>query len=138
MAFFIMLTHSILRWIILLLYIGLLFYLSLIPGSSFDKFSYFSGIINFDKVVHAMMHFGLWSLIVWALKGPGKLVRNRWAIFTFSLFAVFTIGVIIELLQGYVGRSDLDWADVSANVLGALVAWGCWLALENKLFIYKW
>lgn len=138
MVLFIMLTHPILRWAILLFYIVLLFYLSLIPGSSFNKFSYFSKIINFDKAVHAVMHFGLWSLIVWALKGPGKLVRNRWMIFIFSLFTVFIIGVIIELLQGYVGRSDLDWADVSANVLGALTAWACWLILENRLFLYKW
>ena len=131
------LQHKIFRWCILLGYIGLVFWLCLMPESDLPKNPFLSKI-HFDKWVHLMMHFGMWTLIVWTYKGAGHLSKNRNFIFLFSILLTLVIGIVIEYLQQYVGRSHADWGDVTANLLGAFIAWRIWLRLEHRWTFYKW
>lgn len=125
-----MFLNPILRNFILYAYIALVATLSLLPSSSLpsDKYLY---DIHFDKWVHLMMYFGVWTLWVWAYKGVGLLVENRSKRFITAFGIVFLIGTALELLQEITGRSHIDWWDVLANMAGAVLAWRMWLKFEK-------
>lgn len=84
------------------------------------------------------MHFGTWTLLVWRAKGIGELTQNRAKIFVSSIAAVLILGVFIEYLQQYVGRSSVDWYDVLANLTGAGLAWIFWIEFEHRWSVYLW
>lgn len=131
-----MFRHPVIRWTILLAYMGLVYYLCLLPASSF-KSNNFLDKIFFDKWVHVMMYFGVWTLLVWKFKGPGILIHNRKKVFMWSVIIVLFMGGSIEYLQGQTGRS-MDWTDQLANFGGALLAWWFWIKFEHKWPMYKW
>ncbi|MCO5232425.1 MAG: VanZ family protein [Chitinophagales bacterium] len=124
------------RWIILISYLGLIFYLCLLPADSI-KSNLFLDKIFFDKWVHFLMYFGLWTLWVWRRKGAGYLKIRRNNIFLIAFLAVLLIGVVIEFLQSLTDRS-MDWTDILANICGAFFAWRFWLQFETKWKIYQW
>ena len=128
--------NPILRWSILIAYIALVYYLCLLPSSSVPK-NTFLDKIYFDKWVHIMMYFGVWTLFVWNLKGPGTLDSHRNKTFILSFLVVLVMGCSVEYLQNQMGRS-MDWQDVIANLTGGLIAWRFWLKFEHKWFVYKW
>jgi VanZ family protein len=128
--------NPILRTIILFAYIALVYYLCLMPSSSVPKNSFLDKIY-FDKWVHIMMQFGVWTLLVWKFKGPGLLINNRNKIFIVSFLLVLIIGGSIEYIQSQTGR-EMDWKDEVANFIGALIAWRFWLKFENKWPVYQW
>lgn len=131
-----MFQNPVVRWIILLAYIALVYYLCLLPSSNLPK-NNFLDKIYFDKWVHIMMHFGTWTLVVWKMKGPGRLNVDRKKTFMWGIIIVLAMGASIEYLQSISGRS-MDWTDQLANFVGALIAWRFWLKFEDRWPMYKW
>lgn len=93
--------------------------------------------IYYDKWVHAMMYFGVWTLCVWKMKGSGALTQNREKFFIISFVIVLIMGASIEFLQALTDRS-MDWKDVMANLLGAFIAYRFWLRFEHRWKVYSW
>lgn len=84
-----------------------------------------------------MMYFGVWTLLVWKFKGPGRLNHDRRKIFTWAIVIALFMGGSIEYLQGQTGRA-MDWTDQLANFGGMLLAWWFWIRFEDKWPMYKW
>lgn len=124
------------RWASVLSYTALVYYLCLLPSSSVPTNDFFDKIY-FDKWVHVMMYFGMWSLIVWLIKGPGYLLENRKRNFLIAAILCLLIGASIELLQEQFGRG-MDWTDELANLGGVLLGWYCWIKYEHRLGVYSW
>jgi VanZ family protein len=125
------------RWLAVASYTALVYYLCLLPSSSI-KSNDFLDKIYFDKWVHVMMYFGMWSLLVWGLKSrPGLLSEKRQTYFFAATILCLLMGATIEFLQLQIGRG-MDWTDEIANLGGALLAWIAWIKLENKWKIYQW
>ena len=124
------------RFIALILYTALIFYLSLMSASSFPENNFLT-TVHFDKWVHIMMFFGLWTLLVWSNKGFGELIRHRNKTFIGSTIIAFIMGVSIEFLQSKIGRT-MEFADIVADMLGVLLAYLFWIKFENKWQVYKW
>lgn len=131
-----MFRHPLLRWLILLAYIVLVYYLCLMPSSSVPS-NTFLDKIYFDKWVHIMMYFGVWTLVVWKFKGPGRLIMDRKKVFMWATIIVLVMGGSIEYLQDLSGRA-MDWKDQLANFTGAIVAWRFWIKFEDKWPVYRW
>jgi len=104
------LSHFSWWWLCGIVLVVLVFYLSLVPVSSdVVRFKYS------DKVGHFFSYFILMSWFVQLYQGSRHLL----------LLAVFiAMGVLIELLQGQTTYRLFEYADIAANSLGALFAWG--------------
>lgn len=125
------------RWLAVLCYTCLVYYMCLLPSSSIQS-NDFLDKIYFDKWVHVMMYFGMWSLLVWGLKDrPGQLTEKRNRFFVISAVLCLLMGASIEYLQLQIGRG-MDWTDEIANFGGVVLAWIAWVKLENKWEIYQW
>lgn len=124
------------RWSITLLYAALVYYLCLMSTESIGAPDFLDKIY-FDKWVHVMMYFGMWTLIVWAIKGPGTLDVSRRLIFAFAVVLCLIMGFSIEILQEQFGRS-FDWTDELANFAGAMLGRFFWVSFENKWAVYRW
>jgi VanZ family protein len=117
-------------------YTALVYYLCLLPGSDLPSNDFFDKIY-FDKWVHVMMYFGMWSLMVWLLKGPGHLDKNRITIFLSTAVICLLIGASIEILQENIGRG-MDWTDEIANLGGVILAYYFWNRFEHRWKVYSW
>lgn len=129
--------YTAIRWLILVLYISLVFYLCLLPGDEV-KSNDFLDKIFFDKWVHLLMYFGMWTLMVWTPKGKGALTeRNQ--LFTSAFILATLVGIGIEFIQDtpFVGRGK-DFNDVAANCTGMLLAFFLWRKKENSWKVYQW
>jgi hypothetical protein len=124
------------RWMAVLAYATLVYYLCLLPAGSV-KSTNFLDTIHFDKWVHVMMYFGMWSMLVWGFKGRGKLVNRRNAVFVVSAMLCLAMGASIEYFQLQVGRG-MDWWDELANFGGVVLAWLAWVRLESRWPMYRW
>jgi VanZ family protein len=96
-----------------ILWLIIIMTLSLIPGNKLPGMPVFP---HFDKVVHALMYFGLAVLLIKPLR-INKIPRY----YIWTLIICIVIGSLIELSQQYlaVNRSG-SWLDELANVSGAL------------------
>jgi VanZ family protein len=128
--------YTIVRWASVLAYTALVYYLCLLPGSRIPT-NDFLDRIYFDKWVHIMMYFGMWSLIVWLMKGPGQLIENRKRNFLIAAILCLLMGASIELLQEQIGRGK-DWTDELANLGGVMLGWYCWIKNEHRWGVYSW
>ena len=86
-----------------------------------------------DKLTHALDYTALCSLFllaaVWLpLRGTGRFPNSAGAV----MVAIAAVGVVIEILQGFVGRS-VDVLDVAANMVGCLCGRLLWGALRGAL-----
>jgi VanZ family protein len=86
-----------------------------------------------DKVTHALGYTALCSLFllaaVWLpLRGPGRFPSSAGAV----MVAIAAVGVVIEILQGFVGRT-VDVLDVAANMAGCLCGRFLWGVLRGAL-----
>lgn len=112
--------HKTIKHSIFYSYLALVLYLTLMPGNklhSLDKagISDFLAFDNSDKLVHAMMFFGLAFLF--------QILKERKILIYFLV--PFMISFLIEILQGIMpfGRT-FDWFDLLANSVGILLAIG--------------
>jgi len=104
------LAHFSLWWLCGVALVMLVFYLSLTPVPS-DVIS----VEHSDKVGHFLSYFILMSWFVQLYQGSRHLL----------LLAMFiAMGLLIELLQGQTTYRLFEYADIAANSLGALFAWG--------------
>jgi VanZ family protein len=101
-------------WLPALLWAGLIFGLSSIPGTRLPTVD----LPQADKIVHALVYAVLGALILRALEA-GRPLRRRPATLLLAIALATLYGVSDELHQlGTPGRSS-DWQDVAADALGA-------------------
>jgi VanZ family protein len=131
-------ARPLIRWTVLILYTAIVFYLCFLPSSEV-KSNDFLDMIYFDKWVHVMMYFGLWTLMVWTPKGKGALQTNRIQSFISAAVVSLAIGILIEFIQGspWVGRGK-DIYDVMADLAGIILAYFAWKRWENHWGVYHW
>lgn len=109
------------KQIIFFAYVGLVFYLTLLPQENFSKLStikeleIFLEIDNLDKVVHCGM-FGLMTLLLFVTY---KLTNLR------LMIIPFLISFLIEILQGVLTslHRSFDFVDLMANLSGIALAY---------------
>ena len=113
------------RWMPLLLYSALIFYLSSAPAPGFTD----TGIPGSDKVLHVGA-FTVWGFLCgWALAGDGHRARLRgWTFILIVTAAGTAYGLTDELHQTFVKERTADhWdllADLAGSLLGACLAYG--------------
>ena len=64
-----------------------------------------------DKLAHCFSYAGLYVLVCLAFPGGVSL---RWPVH----MALLSLGILLELLQGYTGYRLMEGADVLANITG--------------------
>lgn len=109
------------KQIIFFAYVGLVFYLTLLPQENFSKLStikeleIFLEIDNLDKVVHCGM-FGLMTILLFVTY---KLTNLR------LMIIPFLISFLIEILQGVLTslHRSFDFVDLMANLSGISLAY---------------
>lgn len=109
------------KQIIFFAYVGLVFYLTLLPQENFSKLStikeleIFLEIDNLDKVVHCGM-FGLMTILLFI---SYKLTNLR------LMIIPFLISFLIEILQGVLTslHRSFDFVDLMANLSGIALAY---------------
>lgn len=109
------------KQIIFFAYVGLVFYLTLLPQENFSKLStikeleIFLEIDNLDKVVHCGM-FGLMTILLFV---SYKLTNLR------LMIIPFLISFLIEILQGVLTslHRSFDFVDLMANLSGIALAY---------------
>jgi len=107
-------TKPFTRTILVLLYLGLVTLLSLLPTSDLPNIPFINGQ---DKVVHAVMYFGLSFLAAWSLDAR----RHRWYSTPLMLLGVFLWGALMEILQLWMAMGrGFEWYDMLADLAGAL------------------
>lgn len=86
-----------------------------------------------DKAVHFIMYFAWVFLFYFASSRAYRLQLSRGKIITWWIIAS-VLGVIIELLQGWMGLGrSADAADALANTAGALAGLGVSRLAHNRL-----
>jgi VanZ family protein len=92
-----------------------------------------NGLSFSDKWTHVVGYTALCASFLLAAvwlprRGPGRFPRSAVAV----TVAVAIVGAVIELLQGYVGRT-VDVLDVAANITGCVGGRLLWGALRSAL-----
>jgi VanZ family protein len=100
-----------------LLWSGIIFFLCLLPGNKLPKEEWLDKIY-FDKIIHAVLYFILYFLIIRIFKKPAKTSL------LFAGFLCITQGILIEFLQGsaLIQNRSFDVWDIGANILGIFAA----------------
>ena len=104
-----LLSRPTLWWLCGIFYVVCLLWLSLSPSNTPP-----SGIPHLDKVLHASAHF---CLCIWFFPLSLRPSPSRVLVFSISL------GVVIEILQGFVPGRQPDIWDLVANISGAFLAY---------------
>jgi VanZ family protein len=111
------------RWLPVLAYMGLIFYLSSKSGPELPK----AWWMKYDKVLHAMEYAGLGFLVSFALGAP----RGRiWIATAFGL----AFGVLDEFHQSFVPqRQGNDPGDMLADLVGSFTGAGSYSILRRMV-----
>jgi VanZ family protein len=114
-----------------LLWLAIILVLSLIPG---NKLPGIPRIPHIDKVVHALMYFGLAVLLVRPLK---RLPSSR--AYIWAVLICLVIGTAVEYSQAYltVNRSG-SFYDELANAAGAILGVVFYHLFIRGFFWEKW
>ena len=107
-----------LRWLPLLLMMGLIFYLSHLSGNSV-QLPHFS---QSDKVAHALAYSMLGVCFLYALP-PRWHARSAVLLGISAVLFCFFYGVTDEFHQSFVPGREVSGEDVMADVLGGGLAW---------------
>ncbi|HTE25152.1 VanZ family protein [Flavitalea sp.] len=104
-----------------------------IPGSDLPGAGIFGTIENFDKLIHIVLFGGI--VLFW---GTWSHLRNpedkAWfkAVCSITL-GVILLGIIMEYVQLYfIPRRDFDKGDISADIAGAIAAFGYLIIVRKK------
>jgi len=116
--------NSLIKKIILFLYIALITTMSILPASDIPKLKTFP---YFDKMVHIIMYAGLSYLMLWNLS-ENSSKRKYLGTFCF----VFGWGFLMEIIQGIsnMGRS-FELIDIIANTSGIILGFITWVFLTK-------
>jgi len=110
--------HQRLRWLPLLMMMGLIFYLSHLPGNSIHL-PHFS---NSDKLAHAGVYCMLGLSYLYALLPRWRLRSLGLACGSVVLFCLL-FGLSDEFHQSFVPGRDVSGGDVMADIAGGAIAW---------------
>ena len=98
-----------------ILWSGIIFFLCFLPGSALPKEDWLDKIY-FDKIVHAVLYFVLFFLII-------RIFENKTftAILTASALCIAQ-GILIEFVQGssFIEHRSFDVYDIAANIFGVI------------------
>ncbi len=112
-------------WLLVVLYIGIIFFLSSIPAPSMP------GLEDYDKFYH-LVEYALLTFLLLRAMGKTFIFRlSEIAILFYSLLMVVGWGALDELHQWYVPGRDADYHDIMADALGAVIAGGIWLIVQR-------
>lgn len=114
-----------------LLWLAIILVLSLVPGNKLPGIPY---IPHLDKIVHALMYFGLAVLLVRPLKILPISRPYLW-----SVMICLVIGSAVEYSQAYltVNRSG-SFYDELANVFGAMMGVAFYHLFIRNFYWEKW
>ena len=103
-------------WVPAIVYVGLIFAVSSIPGSVFCAMP----LKIFDKAAHMVEFTGLGLFLAIAFRGslPGSLRRHT---LLFAISAGVIVGVLDELYQLMVPGRAVEFLDWVADVIGIVV-----------------
>lgn len=117
------------RIIIVLIWLAVITFLSLMPGKDIPHSGLF-GIPHLDKAVHAGLYAILAFLLVWSLHA-----KKRSKFITALLFCV-VYGGLMEILQVTIAVNRLaSWGDWLADLVGALL--GLFLFPYLRAYCFK-
>ena len=99
-----------------ILWSGIIFFLCFLPGSALPKEDWLDKIY-FDKIVHAVLYFVLFFLILRIFT-----IKTSAAILTATALCIVQ-GILIELVQGssWIQHRSFDIWDIAANVFGVII-----------------
>jgi VanZ family protein len=99
-----------------ILWSGIIFFLCFLPGSALPKEDWLDKIY-FDKIVHAVLYFVLFFLILRI-----STIKTSAAILTATALCIVQ-GILIELVQGssWIQHRSFDIWDIAANVFGVII-----------------
>jgi len=104
-----------------------------IPGSDLPKSGFFGSIDNFDKLIHLTLFGG--TVLFWGTWSHLRFADDkRWfkSICGITL-GVILLGIMMEYVQLYfVPNRDFDKADISADMAGAIAAFGYLIIVRRK------
>ncbi len=109
-------------WVPAVVYVGLIFAVSSIPGSVFCVMP----LKIFDKAAHAVEFTGLGLFLMIAFRGSLPDTLKRHAVL-FAMGAGFLVGIMDELYQLTVPGRAVEFLDWVADVVGVVV--GCTTAM---------
>jgi glycopeptide antibiotics resistance protein len=108
--------YNLIKIIPAILWSGIIFFLCFLPGSALPKEDWLDKIY-FDKIVHAVLYFVLFFLIL--------RIFNAKTTGTFSTASALCItqGILIEFVQGssLIQHRSFDIWDIAANVFGVII-----------------
>ncbi|MCR4801150.1 MAG: VanZ family protein [Bacteroidales bacterium] len=110
---------KILRYTPTLLWFGAILFASFMPSQHLRQEWFL--FPNEDKVIHAIMYFGLALLFLLNSRKSFSLTKRFIII---SVISICLIGGVIELLQPILGNRTCDFPDFVANSTGAVLAGG--------------
>lgn len=113
------------RWLITLIYAGVIFYLSSIPSVRPPLFPYS------DKVIHFFMYAGLAVLCAWSLFSTRYRLSKRlpWIAITAAVF----YGITDEFHQMFVPTRTAEVSDLLANTVGAVVGVLIYVKIRKRI-----
>ena len=111
----------------------LIAFFCLIPSTSLPGIS----VPNIDKLVHVSFHFVFTTL--WFLFFEKYLSSNNYLKpLRIALVLSFLYGIVIEIFQElFTTTRRADIHDVMANLVGAILAYGCVILLNRSKSCYK-
>ena len=100
-----------------LLWSGIIFFLCFLPGNAFTKEAWLDKIY-FDKIVHAVLYFILFFLIIRIASTP------TFRVLLIASILCITQGILIEFIQGssLIQHRSFDMYDILVNVFGVAIA----------------
>jgi hypothetical protein len=104
-----------------------------IPGSDLPEPGLLNTIENFDKLVHLILFGGI--VLLWGSWSHHRNADDRkWFKDICGItLAVVLLGIAMEYVQLYlVANRDFDKADISADIAGAIGAFGYLIMVRNK------
>jgi VanZ family protein len=114
------LDHPLVAWLMTLLWVGLVFYLLLMPGTNVvvaDTSDLFGGTNLTDALGHVVLFVVLTGLVYRVL----ACYLSRSKAFYATIGVILILGTCVELAQYLVPERGVAVLDLSANWLGALI-----------------
>jgi len=115
MTFYSTFTSRPFRRITLLIWVGIIFWLSLDPAPPVPE----PKIIAWDKILHAVAYGCLTLFAGWALEGPAPLRKSTWLAIAATATA---LGAVMELFQTvFTSTRTAEFADFLSDAFGSLI-----------------
>lgn len=115
MTFYATVTSRPFRRLVLLIWVLIIFWLSLDPAPPVPD----PKIFGCDKILHAVAYGGLTLFAGWALEGPSPLKISSWCAIAATSTA---LGGVLEVFQmAFTSSRTAELADFLADAVGAVV-----------------